>query len=337
MINHADATASTGTGMDAYEQRAWDRLNEHWQRHAKRYELPQWLSDTRDRTWEVTRRTADRASDALPQAISDPVRRVGERVSITAVEPALKAAASLLELFNDWALELNDPASVEKLARKRGIELDNFMDLRQQHLRVCDRLLTHHTLTWRTAGAFEGGGMGLLAMVPVAGIPVAIGADVLVVQVMSLAIASRTAYSYGFDAKDPDELEFIQRLVRRAFFKQASKVEPLREAAQAANALKNRVNWSAKLREEQRLVAVLEKLMKQLSPAGARISVQDVAKVVPIVGVVVGAGMNSTVLAKVASDAQRYCQTRSLCDKYDLPLPTALRGNQDEDLDGSAP
>jgi hypothetical protein len=35
--------------------------------------------------------------------------------------------------------------------------------------------------------------MGLLAMVPIAGIPVAMTADILVVQVLSTSIASRTA------------------------------------------------------------------------------------------------------------------------------------------------
>ena len=288
MDTDTDPTASDSAVMDPYEQRVWESVNEHWQRHARRNALPHWATSAVDRTREVTRSAVGRASDALPEAVVDPARRVGERVSSNAIGPALNAAAALLALVNDWALELNDPGSVEKLARKRGLELDSFTDLRRQDLKVCDRLLTHNTLSWRTAGAFEGGGMGLLAMVPVAGLPVAIGADVLVVQVMSVAIASRTAYSYGFDAKDPDEQEFIQRLIRRSFIKQAAKVEPLREAAQAANAVKNRVNWSAKLREEQRLVAILEKLMKQLGPSGTRVSVQDVARVVPVVGIVVG-------------------------------------------------
>ncbi len=51
---------------------------------------------------------------------------------------------------------------------------------------------------------FEGGAMGLLAMVPVA-----LTADILVVQVLSTSIASRIAYSYGYDAKDPGEQDFI--------------------------------------------------------------------------------------------------------------------------------
>ncbi|MFF5728259.1 hypothetical protein [[Kitasatospora] papulosa] len=76
-------------------------------------------------------------------------------------------------------MELNDPKNVENLARKQGFDLNSYTELQQQDLKVCDRLLTRNTLKWRTAGAFEGGAMGLLAMVPVAGTPVAMTADIL--------------------------------------------------------------------------------------------------------------------------------------------------------------
>lgn len=80
--------------------------------------------------------------------------------------------------------------------------------------------------------------MGLLAMVPVAGIPAAITADILVAQVLSTSIAARIAYSYGYDATDPKEQEFIQRLVQRSFMAQAAKAKPSHETARAANAVK---------------------------------------------------------------------------------------------------
>jgi len=64
-------------------------------------------------------------------------------------------------------------------------------------------------------------------------------ADILVIQVLSTSIAARIAYSYGYDAKDPDEQIFIQRLVRRSFIAQAAKVEPLRDVARAADAIKD--------------------------------------------------------------------------------------------------
>lgn len=330
MSTYTDPLVDGAIPMSAYEGQVWDTLNEHWQRRNNRRGLPNWASAALDRTGEVTRNAVSRATDAVPEAVMTPIRRAGDAVASKAVRPALEATAAILELVNDWALELNDPKSVEKLARKRGLELNSFTELRQQDLKVCDRLLTLNNLKWRTAGAFEGGAMGLLAMVPVAGIPVAMTADILVIQVLSTSIASRIAYSYGYDAKDPAEQAFIQRLVRRSFMAQAAKARPLRETARAANAAKTRINWSSKLRTDHRLLAALEKLMQQLGPAGSKVAVKDVAKVVPFVGVLIGAGMNSAILGSVAADAQRYCQTRFLCDKYGLPLPAALATNQDD-------
>lgn len=339
MSTYTDPLVDAATSMSDYEGQVWDTLNEHWQGRNNRRGLPNWASAALGRTGEVAGNAMRRVTDAVPETVTEPIRRAGDAVADKAMRPALAGAAALLELVNDWAMELNDPKNVEKLARKQGLELASFAELRQQDLKLCDRLLSRNTLRWRTAGAFEGGAMGLLAMVPVAGIPVAITADILVIQVLSTSIASRIAYSYGYDAKDPKEQEFIQRLVQRSFMAQAAKAKPLRETAQAANAIKGRMKWSQKLRQDHRLLAALEKLMQQLGPAGSRVPVKNVAKVVPFVGVLIGAGMNSAILGRVAADAQRYCQTRFLCDKYGLPLPTALATDRDDDprTDGVSP
>ncbi|MEV6378104.1 EcsC family protein [Streptomyces sp. NPDC051773] len=331
MSTYADPLVDGAIPMSAYEAQVWDALNEHWEQRNYRRGLPNWASTALGRTGEVAGNAARRVKDAVPEAVAEPIRRAGDAVADTALRPALAGAAALLELVNDWAMDLNDPKNVENLARKRGCDIDSFTELRQQDLKVCDRLLTRNTLKWRTTGAVEGGAMGLLAMVPVAGIPVAMTADILVVQVLSTSIAARIAYSYGYDARDPKEQDFVQRLVQRSFMAQAAKAKPLRETAQAAHAIKGRVRWSDKLRHDHRLLAALEKLMKQLGPAGSRVPVKNVAKVVPFVGVLIGATSNAAVLGRVAGDAQRYCRTRFLCDKYGLPLPTALATDWDDD------
>ncbi|GGP63927.1 EcsC family protein [Streptomyces calvus] len=323
--------------MSAYEKQVWDTLNEHWRRRNDRRGLPNWASTALGRTGEVAGNAARRVRDAVPEAVAEPIRRAGDAVTDTAMRPALAGAAALLELVNDWAMDLNDPKNVEELARRRGFDIDCFTELRQQDLQVCDRLLTRNTLKWRTTGAVEGGAMGLLAMVPVAGTLTAMTADILVVQVLSTSIAARIAYSYGYDAKDPEEQDFIQRLVQQSFVAQAAKAKPLRDVARTADAVKGRVNWSQKLRNDHRLLAALEKLMQQLGPAGSRVPVKNVAKVVPVVGVLIGAGMNAAVLGRVAAEAQRYCQTRFLCEKYGLPLPAALATGRDDDARTDAP
>jgi len=56
-----------------------------------------------------------------------------------------------------------------------------------------------------------------------------------------------------------------------------------------------------------------------------KVPVKNVAKVLPFIGIAIGARMNSQVLRSVAADAQRYCQTRFLSEKYGLAPPESLR------------
>lgn len=314
--------------MSDYEAREWRLLQEHWDRRTRRRRVPDWVSAATERAQELAGRAADAIEDRLPDAVKD----ARDAALNQAARPALAAAVGLLDLINDWALELNNPAVVEKLAEKHGIEIDSFLQLRGRDLQECDRLLNLNTLKWRTFGALEGGGMGALAMVPVAGIPLSMTADVLATQVLSIAISGRIAYSYGYDSKDPAEQEFIQRLVRRSFIAQAGKVKPLRDVATAAQAIKGRVRWSQKLRADHRLIAAVERLLQQLGPKGGKVAVESVAKVIPFIGVLIGAGMNATILGNVAMDARRYCRTRFLCDKYGLDMPAALTAQDDDDL-----
>lgn len=316
--------------MSAYEAAVWDQLNQHWARRDNRRGIPNWVSVPAGRAGEAARNVTDRVVAAVPNGVKRKVGEAADKVAQHVAGPALAAAGSLLELVNNWVVELNDPKGVEKLARKSGMQIETFADLRQLDLKQCDRLLTANTLRWRTFGALEGGAMGALALVPVAGIPLAITADIVVIQALNLSIATRIAYSYGFDAKDPQEQEFIERLVSRSLMLQASKAKPLSDAARAANAARGRVRWSPKLRADHPLLVGIEKLMQQLGPAGARVPISTVAKVAPYVGILIGAGVNSTILGNVAAEAKKYSQTRFLCEKYDLPLPLALRATVED-------
>lgn len=316
--------------MSAYEKKVWTGLDAYWRKRDNARGIPNWASTALERGGTAVQKGAGRVVEAVPEVIKEPLRNASNAVADAAIKPAVESAVSLLNLANDWVVELNEPRVVEKLARKRGFEVEVFTDLRRRDIRDCDRLLTGNTLRWRSAGAVEGGAMGALALVPMAGIPLALTADIVVVQALSVSIAARIAYSYGYDAKDPEEQEFIQRIVRRSFFAQATKAKPLRDASRAAWAAKDRVRWSNKLRADHRLLAALEQLMKHAGVNGGRVSVQSVAKVAPFVGIVIGAGVNAAVLGQLAEDAKRYCQTRFLSEKYGLPMPTALPHDAEE-------
>lgn len=100
-----------------------------------------------------------------------------------------------------------------------------------------DEAVRRLVLKWRSFGAAEGAALGAQAMVPVMGGAIAITADIAVMQILTTAIATRVCYAYGFDAKSPELQHIVQRMVARSFRKQ--------------------------LRNDHRILAALEKLMKQ--------------------------------------------------------------------------
>lgn len=263
-------------------------------------------------------------ADLVPHQVREGMGKASGAAAGTVLLPAQRAALSLLNLVNDWAAELNDPAAVIRIAKKNGLDITDIKELKSQDLKTVDRLLTRNTLRWRTLGTLEGGGMGAVALIPVAGLPASLTLDLIIIQVLSISIAARVAYSYGFDAKDPAEQEFIRRLVERTFTVQAAKSVPMKETAHAAAAVQGRVRWSEKLLKEEKLMRAVRDLLEKLGTRSGSVSVGAVGKALPFVGIVVGAGTNAAVLGNVAKDAQRFCQTRFLSEKYGLPMPAPL-------------
>lgn len=324
MKNPAQAVDMDGRPMDAYDAEVWMGLNAYWEKKADPQALKNRAGAALGRGGDAAGAIIKKVTGIVLEAVKKPICDASDVAAEKALAPAVESIVHLLDMANAWVLELNDPKSVEALARKQGLRIGTFADLRDADLKTCDRLLDRNTLIWRTLGAVEGGAMGALAMVPVAGTITSISADVVVIQALSNAIVARVAYSYGFDAKDAKEREFIGRLVNRSFMSQVAKAEPMAQVGKAAGAIKGRVRWSDKLRNNHKLIADLERLMNQAGMNGGKVSVKSVGKAVPVVGVVLGAGTNSAVLGSVAADAKRYCQTRFLCERYGLPMPAVL-------------
>lgn len=110
----------------------------------------------------------------------------------------------------------------------------------------------------------------------------------------------------------------------------------MKSASNAFQASKGRINWSKKLREDHRLMAAVEKLLKQLGD-GTRVPVKNARMGMPVVGVIAGAGTNSHVLGDIAKQSRHYAATLLLAEKYGLELPPNLRaGAVDNDDEGMA-
>lgn len=80
---------------------------------------------------------------------------------------------------------------------------------------------------------------------------------------------------------------------------------------------------------DHRVLAAADKLTKQFAN-GKAVPIDKVAKGLPYVAIVAGAGTNAYVLGDVVHQARLYAQTLYLSEKYGLPLPENLR-HQDDD------
>ena len=113
--------------MSPYEERVWESLTAHWERRITRRGLPDWASSALTTTGTAAGTTARKVGGAVPDAVKKPLERTGGAVASVVLRPAASGALALIELVNLWCLELNNPASVEKLARKQGVELARCM------------------------------------------------------------------------------------------------------------------------------------------------------------------------------------------------------------------
>jgi EcsC protein family len=321
--------------MSRYENQRWAVLEAHWGRRSERKAIlpPKAraaIGQAGARVRTAAGRTTGRVGEVIPQKAKD----AGVVVIDAALMPAVKGAVHLLELAADWAAELTDQEKVLKFHRDQGRAAASLEDLRGYDLERLDELTRRMPLQWGAVGAAEGAALGVLAMVPVAGGALAITADMVVVHVLSTAIATRVAYAYGFDASSEAERHMIDRMVRRTFTQQAAKAEALHKSALAFRDGLGRKNWSQQLRDNHKLMAALEKLMKQAA-GKQHIPVGQVVKAVPVVAVAAGAGANAHLLRDIATQATRYAQTRFLVEKYGLALPEGLASGAPEPDDAS--
>lgn len=316
------------TQMSLYEQKRWRELQEHWEKKAegRKALLPLKARAALDTTVQATKDKASHVGKAVAHRTPEKVKGAAGIAVGAALVPAVHNVVQMLELLNDWVVELTNPETVLRYHREKGREVESLADLRKLDLEHLEELTDRMSLRWRTIGAGEGALLGSLAMipVPVLGSAAAIGLDMIAMQALTGAIATRICYSYGLNAKDPAMKHVIDRMVGRAYKNQAVKVRSVKNAASAFDAAKGRVNWSQKLREDHRLMAAVEKLLKQASD-GQRVPIKNARMGMPLIAVLAGAATNQHVLGDTVKQARHYGATVLLAEKHCLELPSNLR------------
>lgn len=322
--------------MSRYERKRWDELQWHWEKKAqgRKAVLPPRARAALDNTVEATKNSASKAGKAVAERMPEKVKDVAGVAVDAALVPTVHHVVQLLELLNDWVVELTDPEAVLKYHQKKGRRVESLEDLRRLDLEELEELTNGMALKWGTVGVGQGASFGALAMipVPVLGSVLAIGLDMIAMQVLTGAIATRICYAYGYDAAHPEVRHIIDRMVARAYKNQVVKAGSVKKASAAFDAAKGRVNWSQKLRDDHRLMAAVEKLLKRAGD-GKHVPVKSARMGMPVISVLAGAATNSHVLGDAARQARHYGATVLLAEKHGLELPPNLRRSLESDED----
>lgn len=326
--------------MSAYERKRWEELQAHWEKKAqgRKQLLPPRARAALDSTAKATKDTVLKAGRTVAERTPERVKEAADAAVDAALVPTVHHVVQLLELLNDWVVELTDPEAVLKYHREKGRNVESLEDLRHLDLEDLEELTNRMALKWGTIGVGQGASFGALAMipVPVLGSVAAIGLDMIAMQALTGAIATRICYAYGYDAADPETRHVIDRMVARAYRNQVAKAGSVKKASAAFDAAKGRVNWSQKLRDDHRLMAAVENLLKRVGD-GKHVPVKNARMGMPVVSVLAGAATNSHVLGDTARQARHYGATMLLAEKHGLDLPRNLRhsldGGQDDEGD----
>ena len=156
-------------------------------------------------------------------------------------------------------------------------------------------------------GAGAGGAPGIGTVVGV------MAADAAAVVVGANRAVAHIAAYYGYDLDHPDERLFALAVLSMGTAAETGKAAAYIELDKLVQALARRATWEQL--QQSVVTRVIEKVFTRL---GFRITQRKLGQAVPIVGTLIGAGMNARLLSSVTNDAEQIYRERFLRDRYGL-------------------
>src|SRR5438309_6618759 len=323
--------ASLGDGtqqMSDYERIAWERLRSVVaERMAKK-----------DRDPVRVRRSMDNASDKARDAWD----KVPGTDSLE--EVLVKALGGLKDLTLDPAMGSVSEKGVVRRFVKHGHDVNVISDIRKFDLEQLDQVRPKLRTRYSAAAAVEGaaaglvitGGQALAAAGSVfgAGVGAAPGAgsiagamafDAATVIAASARITAHVGTYYGYEVCTPEEEFFaLSALSFSSSGPQGAKLMAFQQLSKVTQQLVRNKAWVEL--NEKLIVRVITEMFQRL---GLVITKRKLGQAIPVVGVVIGAGLNAGYLQPVGKDAELAYRIRFLAEKHDLdpsdlaPPPTA--------------
>jgi len=256
-----------------------------------------------------------------------------------AAQAAVDAAVSgLLGTVDRVAVASVHRTAIMARFQKSGHAVQELADIRRLNLRDIDKVKPRVDLRYALAAAGEGaaagvgmtGGAALAAAggaagagagaAPGIGVLVSVtAADAVAVLAASSRVTAEIAAYYGYDVELPHERVRAAGVLGVGLASQGGKTAAYQELNKLVQALARDKTW----KELDKLV-MTKVIRKVFERFGEKLIKRKLGQAVPVVGVLVGAGLNAATLNNVAEAAEMVYRERFLREKYGLPeeIPT---------------
>ena len=218
------------------------------------------------------------------------------------------------------------PNRMVKAHQRKGHDVSRFFDVRSLDLELVDKVRgRNRDLGYAAYGAASGAGTGLMitggevivssgagALPGLAIVASAIGADLAVVTGLASRAVGRVALTYGYDPEDATERSFAVGVVRFSLATgTAAKEAAFGDILFLSSSLAGGKTW-AELNKRV-LTRVARRIAKRMTRT---LTKKQLGKILPFVGVAVGAAMNFVIVMRVVESANLAYRRRFLLEKY---------------------
>lgn len=309
--------------MSKYDAQAWQAIQEWHQPSSPRWKPP------------ATAITVLRSGRQKLRAGIDHVP--GSSTVLDAVQNAL---AGLLGPVDRAAAATLNTGRILARFNRRGHAVAVLGDIRGLDLQVIDRVKPRVDLRYVVALALEGAAAGVAmsggeivaaggtvlgagaGAAPGIGMLVGVtAADAVAVLAASSRVTSEIAAYYGYDVELPHERLYAAGVLGVGLAPQAGKFAAYQELNKLVQALARRKAWD--VLNQNVLTGVIRRVYLAF---GERLTQRKLAQAVPVLGIVLGAGLNAKTLADAAEAADVLYRERFLREKYklgaDVDVPT---------------
>jgi hypothetical protein len=307
-----------GHAMTPYDAEAWREIQRWKEKKLRRKERHLVPAQWRERTVAAAHTAKDQL-ESLPGA---------DRFE----ELLLNALQGLMGLAAKAALASVRESAVVEAYRKKGHLVTDLEDIRKLELRDVDRQLPKLEIIYAAAAAVEGAASGavvsggeLLAAVggaagagagaaPGAATVIgAIAADAAAVLVAANRVIGHTAAYYGYDVEKSAEALFALGVLGVGTATQAGKTAAYIELNKVVQNLARNKTWEVLNK------SVVTKVINQVyTRLGMTITKEKLGQSVPVLGIVLGAGLNARLISRVADNAEWLYRERFLAEKYGI-------------------